>query len=148
MPINLCYAIVVKERNSLGKIISTKAKPVFGSMQKINEMLQTFFKNQKVNVSFIERVNLTDRTLNSRLTRKTITYSKEIEPLKDQMIISAAYYNYCLPHSALKQCLRKNTYGKYSWQERTPAMAENLTSRALSFEELLLFNPNSHYIMT
>lgn len=148
MPDNLYYAVVVKERNSLGKIIRTRPRAIFGSMKDINAMLRTFFKKQKVNVSFIERLNLTDRMLNSRLVRKTITYSKEIEPLRYQLTLSTTYYNFCLPNAALKIPARRDALGRYRWIYRTPAMAEGLTSSIFSFNDLLLFNPNSHHKMT
>jgi len=148
LPKNLYYAIVIKERNSQGKIIRTKPKAVFGSMKNINAMLHSFFKKQKVNVSFIERVNLTGRMLNARLTRKTIAYSKKLEALNCQLILSIAYYNFCLPNSALKLPLRKDASARFCWLHRSPAMAEGLTGKLLSFPELLSFDCNSHYIMT
>ena len=139
LPSNLNYALVEKERNIVGKIISTKPKIIFGSKKNIHNILEGFFKDQKVNVSFIERLNLTKRQHNARLARKSISYSKEINALKYQETISRTYYNFCLEHSTLKVPLRKNEQGKYRWLKRTPAMAENITDHIWSFQELLFF---------
>lgn len=148
MPENVHYSIVVKERNILGKIIKTKPKLIFGSRDKVQEILHSYFKGQKVNISFIERINLTKRQLNSRLARKSISYSKNLEALRYQDILSRTYYNFCLPHSALKIPLRKDWRGRFQWLKRTPAMAENITDHVWGFDELLFFIPKVFHTMT
>lgn len=148
IPKNINYAVVEKTRNSQGKIIMTKPKYVFGTKKKITAMLQSYFKDQKVNVSFIERLNLTNRQHNAKIERKTIAYAKDINSLKDQMILSRTYYNFCREHSSLKTPKRKDDRNRFRWQHRTPAMAENITDHVWSFEELLFFTPNVCHIMT
>jgi len=141
IPQNINYAVVEKTRNSRGNIIMTKPRIVFGTKKKAMKILKSYFKNQKVNISFIERYNLTNRQHNAKIGRKTISYAKDINSLKYQMILARTYYNFCLPHDSLKISVGKYFPGKKYWLKRTPAMAENITEHIWSFEELIFFYP-------
>lgn len=76
----------------------------------------------EVNTSHAERLNLSCRLFNRRLTRHTLGYSKTLSNLRHSMSLFVAFYNFCRVHSAHKQ---------------TPAQAAGLTDRAWTVEELL-----------
>src|SRR5436190_13791134 len=75
-PKNLLYAQVVKQRRK-GRIVKITTKIVFGSKKTIkNKLIQSPVSN-KINISFVERNNLTMRHHNRRLVRRTIAFSKK-----------------------------------------------------------------------
>ncbi|MGV8115881.1 MULTISPECIES: hypothetical protein [Methanothrix] len=55
-----------------------------------------------ISTSYIERLNLTCRQDNNRISRKTIAFSKKAEELDHQMTLYFACYNYCRKHRSLK----------------------------------------------
>jgi hypothetical protein len=60
---------------------------------------------QKVNTSYVERMNLTLRHLVSRLHRKTLCFSKEREYLAYHLHLALAYYHFALYHASLRERL-------------------------------------------
>ncbi len=75
-----------------------------------------------INTSHVERVNLTARLFNRRLTRCTLGYSKTVTNLRHSTALFIAFYNFCRVHHSLKQ---------------TPAMAHKLTDHVWTIKELL-----------
>ena len=64
--------------------------------------------------------------------------------LRQQALLYQAYYNFCLPHTSLRQPLPqprpiKGTGSMKVWQPYTPAMAAGLTDRVWTLREVLLF---------
>ena len=83
--------------------------------------------------AFIERFNLTLRQHVPALGRRVLAYAQSEAGLSRQLALVYLYYNFALPHSALRQA------GPDRRQvERTPAMALGLTDRVWELEELLL----------
>jgi len=67
------------------------------------------------------------------LGRRVLAYAPSVTGLARQLALVHLYYNFCLPHAALRQP------GKgQSQQECAPAMAVRLTDRVWRLEELLL----------
>jgi hypothetical protein len=100
---------------------------------------------QVINTAFMERLNLSIRQHVSALGRKVLAIAKGEVGLNDFLALYQAYYNFCLPHSSLRQPLPRPLPTKGSgsckkWQKRTPAMAAGLTQRLWRMEELLLFS--------
>ena len=98
---------------------------------------------QVINTAFIERLNLTIRQHVAALARKVIQLAKTETGLDNQLALSQGYYNFCLPHATLRLPLpeplpTKGHGSPKKWQQRTPAMAANLTNRLWKLEELLL----------
>jgi hypothetical protein len=68
-----------------------------------------------------------------------------LEPgLIRQAHLGQAYYNFCLPHSALRIRLpepvpTRGTGSPKKWQQCTPAMAAGITSQVWTMQQLLLF---------
>jgi hypothetical protein len=76
--------------------------------------------------------------------RRVSTLCKGEDGLRQQLALYHVYYNFCLPHTTLRQPLLQPepTHGMGSakrWQPRTPAMAAGLTDHVWTLREVLLF---------
>ncbi len=67
----LQYATVYKEHRK-GRVVSVTTRVVFGKAEELLARLRSLGMN-KINTSFVERINLTLRHLVSRLRRKGLT---------------------------------------------------------------------------
>ena len=142
-PPDLRYVQVVKRREH-GHVVAVSHKTIFGNADEIARWLAASPVSTTINTSFVERDNLSWRTLNRRLSRKTLGFSKDIGWLETQLWLSMAYYHLCLPHLSLREALAspQPTRGNGSprkWREVTPAMAAGITDHVWSTEELLGF---------
>jgi hypothetical protein len=77
-PASLCYATVHKVRR-LGRVTSIVIRLIFGTAAVLAAALLASRVSGAVNVSFLERQNLTDRHHNARKRRKTYCFSKSWE---------------------------------------------------------------------
>lgn len=139
-PEGLQYATVHKERKQ-GRVVSVTTQIIYGSREKVEALLKPLA--QKINTSFVERVNLTLRHLVSRLHRKTLCFSKKREYLVYHLHLALTYYHFARYHASLRVKLAEPapTRGNGSlkkWQQRTPAMAAGLTDHRWSLKELLM----------
>ena len=85
-----------------------------------------------------------DSQCNGRLSRKVLSFSKDLTWLEKHLWLSLAYYHFVLPHDSLSQRLSapQPTRGSGSpeqWQPVTPAMAAGLTDHVWTMEELLSY---------
>jgi hypothetical protein len=99
---------------------------VIGSKGQLEEVLFRSEDSEKLNTSFIERLNLTVRQGSAYLNRKSPCHARAGEPLSNHLELLRCYYNFIRPHRGLK-------FGK---ELRTPAMQAGLASRRLSFREI------------
>jgi IS1 family transposase len=99
LPEELNYARVHKERKK-GRVVSVTTKVIYGSKDEIQALLELL--GQKINTSFVERVNLTMRHLVSRLHRKTLCFSKQREYLVYHLRLALAYYHFARHHASLR----------------------------------------------
>jgi len=83
-PPELRYAQVVKHRRK-GRVVSISTRVLFGKEEEIKKLLEASPVSKSVNISFIERNNLTLRQHSRRLTRKTNGFSKDISRLEAQL---------------------------------------------------------------
>lgn len=90
--IDLKYAQLIKIRQE-GRLKEVIKKIVFGED----------IKEELISTSLIERLNLTLRQDNNRISRKTIGFSKKIEGLRKQMNLFFTNYNFCRCHRSLKK---------------------------------------------
>jgi hypothetical protein len=139
----LHYAQVVKRRKS-GRVVEVTTKIIFGSEAAVQARLAASGVSQTINTSFVERNNLTCRQCNGRLSRKVLSFSKDLTWLEKHLWLSLAYYHFVLPHDSLSQRLSapQPTRGSGSpkkWQPVTPAMAAGLTDHVWTMEELLSY---------
>jgi IS1 family transposase len=119
----LKYAQVIKIRAE-GKLKKVVKRIIFG--ENINANM--------ISTSYIERLNLTCRQDNNRISRKTIGFSKKREELKHQMTLYFGYFNYCRPHRSLRY---KDDQGRTKLN--CPAKQAGLIDHVWSMNELLAF---------
>lgn len=138
----LQYVQVVKKRVK-GRVVSVSHRVIYGTLAAITTAL-TNSVGQVINTAFIERFNLSLRQHVPALGRKVLSLAKGEPGLDRQLALVQAYYNFCLPHFALRLPLphpvpTKGNGSLKVWQSRTPAMAASITNHVFRLEELLLF---------
>ncbi len=151
-PPNLCYAVVVKERER-GRIMNVTTRIVYGSEQQVTAALKASPVSSTINTYGVERNNLTIRQHSRRMGRKVNAFSKERDYLEHQLTVAFAYYHFVRPHGGLRQRLpepipTKGPHASYKqWKPVTPAMAAGLTDHVWSMDELLSFRvpPNQSW---
>src|SRR5882762_7262980 len=112
-----------------GKVESVRIKVVYGNTEDVKAKLGC-------HTAYIERTNLTSRTMNGRLVRKTLSFSKELRFLEASSILEDAIYNFTRPVKTLRVEL-PNPSKQARWQQRSPAMAASLTDHIWTVRELL-----------
>jgi IS1 family transposase len=142
-PSNLLYAQVVKQRQG-GRVVQVTKKVIFGSPEAIQACLALSTTSQTINTSFIERNNLTCRQCNGRLSRKVLSFSKDLSWMEKHLWLSLSYYHFVLPHASLAQTLPEPqpTLGTGSPKKSvpvTPAMKAGITDHVWTMEELLSY---------
>jgi hypothetical protein len=121
------YATVHKTR-SKGRVVKVERSLVLGEQDRLIARLENSNSNT-INTSFVERSNLTWRTTNAHLSRKTLCFSKSLQWLKAKFALTVAYYNFVRPHGSLSST--KNPV--------TPAMAAKIITKPFSMNQLLSF---------
>ena len=96
------------------------------------------------NTAFMERLNLSMRQHVAAVGRRVTTLCQGEDGLRQQLALYHVYYNFCLPHTSLRQPLplpepTKGTGAAKQWRPRTPAMAAGLTDHVWTLREVLLF---------
>jgi hypothetical protein len=119
------YLQVVKQREN-GQVIGTELRVIYGNEAEVIALLGK-------STSYIERSNLTSRHFNSRLTRKTLAFSKTIAMHQVAATLEDSYYNLIRPHKSLRQEINAPDR---RWLPRTPAMASALTDHIWTVKEL------------
>lgn len=149
-PPDLCYAVVVKEREN-GRVVEVTTRIVYGTTKQVEAALQASTVSRTINTYGVERNNLTVRQHSRRMGRKVNAFSKDPDYLTHQLTLAFAYYHFVVPHRGLRQRLpralptkgRKGSYKK--WKPVTPAMAAGLTDHVWTMDELLSFRvPPKH----
>ena len=82
--------------------------------------------SEKLNTSFIERLNLFIRHASAYLGRRTLAHARTEERLDDHLALVQWYHNFGRRHAALR-------FGR---EVRTPAEQAGLVSRKLTFRDL------------
>ena len=132
-PASLCHATVHKVRR-LGRVTSIVIRRIFGTAALLVAALLASRCDTAVNVSFLERQNLTDRHHNARKRRKTYCFSKCREAHEAATYFTLYRDNFCWPVRTLR-----TRSPDQSWHQRTPAMAAGLTDHVWSLGEWLKF---------
>lgn len=128
-PEGLNYATVHKTR-ARGRVVAVATRIVMGLLAVVTGLLG----RSKVNTSYVERQNATDRHRNARKGRKTYRFSKAFEAHEAMTHFTMYGYNYCWPVRTLRQKV-----GPRRYRARTPAMAAGLTDHVWSLREWLAF---------
>src|SRR6266849_4390146 len=142
MPLpTLLYAQVVKTVRRR-RLVDVKHRVVFGTIEAVNQVLRPL--GWQINTAFVERINLSLRQHVAAIGRRVTTLCKGEEGLWQRLAVYHVYYNFCLPHSSLRQALplplpTNGTGSAKHWRPCTPAMAAGLTDHVWTLREVLLF---------
>lgn len=117
----LKYAQVIKQRAG-GVLKRVEKRVIFGENIDL----------KMVSTSYVERQNLTCRQDNNRISRKTIGFSKEEDPLDGQMTLYFANFNFCRKHRSLSY-RDENGIKKFN----SPAKQAGLIDHVWCLQELL-----------
>ena len=128
---NWHYLQVVKIHNDYQRVIGLKPRLVWGKSLQANHPLAP-------NVAYVERTHLTSRLMSTRLQRKSLRFSKRLQPLISSAFWCDMVYNLVHSHKSLRQ--PSTTLG-HRWTPRSPAMAAGLTDHLWSVYELLSLVP-------
>ena len=132
VPAGLNYATVHKTSEK-GRVVSVATRVVMGVMG-LMAVVMKLLGGGKVNTSYIERQNATDRHHNARKRRKTYRFSKDWEMHEAMTYYTMYSYNFCWPVRTLRA---RGPGGR--WRQRTPAMVAGLTTRVWSLKEWVSF---------
>jgi len=131
---DLIYGQLVKQKQH-GKLLTLSTRVVLGA-ERLTHLGLT------ISTALVERVNLTLRQALAPLGRKTSSFCKDRERLRQRVVVFQTFYNVARPHMSLRQqlppqaCLRQGAI-RPRWRARTPAMAAGLTDHVWTFRELL-----------
>jgi len=117
-----------------GRVLRSNPRLVFGSRLAFDDAFERT-DSKKPNTSFIERLNLVQRTCCSFLRRRTASPARRIASIQNALEIVRLIYNYVRPHASLRT--RSGV--------QTPAMAAGLLVRPLALLEVLRWRIPSSY---
>ncbi len=117
---------MVKQRRN-GRVIGTRLRVIYGDEEEVIALLGK-------STAYIERSNLTSRTFNSRLGRKTLAFSKLVQMYEASCAWEDTVYNLGRAHKSLR---REVFNEERRWQRRSPALAAGLTNHIWSVEKIL-----------
>lgn len=131
---DLIYGQLVKQKKQ-GKLLTLSTRVVLGA-EHLTHLGLT------ISTALVERVNLTLRQALAPLVRKTSSFCKDRERLRQRVVFFQAFYNVARPHMSLRQPLSMHERTRQGiirprWRARTPAMAAGLTDHVWTFRELL-----------
>ena len=134
-PPELNYVQVVKYRRK-GRVVRIEERLIYGTWEAVNDVLKESPVSSSVNTSFVENSNMVSRHHNRRLTRKTISFSKNNECLVNQFTLFKAYHHFVKPNKGLRV---RDECGRRRWKQRTPAMSAGATDHVWDMGELFHF---------
>jgi hypothetical protein len=130
----LVYGQLVKQKKQ-GKLLTLSTRVVLGA-ERLTQLGLT------ISTALVERVNLTLRQALAPLVRKTSSFCKDRERMRQRVVLFQVFYNMARPHMSLRQPLplhERTCHGAIQprWRQRTPAMAAGMTDHVWTFRELL-----------
>ena len=128
-PVGVVYATVPKHRED-GRVIAVEQRQVFGAPEQLEDVLGESAASRRVNTSFVERQNGTDRGRNARKARKTYRFSKDWQVHEAMTYLTLYSYNFCWCVRTLRV---KDEQGH--WKQRSPALAAGLTDHVWTWSE-------------
>lgn len=129
LPDDVIYATVHKHREN-NRVIAVEQRQIFGSPEGLENVLGASPVSHRVNTSFVERHNATDRGRNARKGRKTYRFSKDWQVHEAMTYLTMYSYNFCWCVRTLRV---KDENGR--WLERSPALAAGLTDHVWTWKE-------------
>jgi hypothetical protein len=128
-PSGMNYATVEKRRLK-GRVVEIVTRVVFGTMAGLAAALARSTASRRINTSFVERQNATDRHRNARKVRKTYTFSKDWAVHEAMTYFTIYSDNFCWPVRTLREPI-----GEGRWRRRTPAMVAGLADHVWTIRE-------------
>jgi IS1 family transposase len=130
----LVYGQLVKQKKQ-GKLLTLSTRVVLGAAR-LTQLGLT------LSTALVERVNLTLRQALAPLARKTSSFCKDRERMRQRVVLFQVFYNMARPHMSLRQPLPLHERIRHGaiqprWRERTPALAAGITDHVWTFRELL-----------
>jgi len=131
---DLVYGQLVKQKKQ-GKLLTLSTRVVLGA----ERLTQLGFT---ISTALVERVTLTLRQALAPLARKTSSFCKDRERLRQRVVFFQAFDKVARPHMSWRWSLPdqdQHILGliQPKWLPRTPAMAAGLTDHVWTFRELL-----------
>lgn len=121
------YLQIIKQREEKENFLGTRRKAIYGDPDELDEIFGQ-------STAYIERSHLTMRTFSSRLTRKGIAFSKNVDMHKASATLEDMYYNFINPLKTLR--LPAEEKSGLKWLPRTPAMAAGLTDHVWTLKDV------------
>ena len=128
---------VIKRRRGR-RLVEVVRRAVWGSAEGIGQVLSRTRTGERINTSYIERLNATFRSRLAALVRRGRGLAHRAPTLASGMYLVGCSYNFCTEHRSLRVAVAEGTR---KWQGRTPAMAAGWTDHVWSLHELLSFRP-------
>lgn len=130
----LVYRQLVKQKKQ-GKLLTLSTRVVLGA-ERLTQLGLT------ISTALVERVNLTLRQALAPLARKTSSFWKDRERMRQRVVLFQVFYTMARLHMSLRQPLplhERTRHGAIQprWRKRTPAMAAGITDHVWTFRELL-----------
>jgi IS1 family transposase len=132
VPPELTYA-TVEERKRRGRVVEILVHLIFGTMAALARALGLSRVSRRVNVSFLERYNATDRHKNARKVRKTYTFSKDWRVHESMTYFTMYSYNFCW---AVRTLAYRDEGGRV--RKKSPAMAAGLADHVWTMREWIM----------
>jgi IS1 family transposase len=126
---DVTYATVHKHREN-NHVVAIEQRLIFGAPERLEEVLGASTVSHRVNTSFVERHNATDRGRNARKVRKTYRFSKDWQVHEAMTYLTMYSYNFCWSVRTLR--VRDE---EQRWRERSPALAAGLTDHVWTWRE-------------
>jgi IS1 family transposase len=128
-PAGMNYATVEKRREK-GRVVEIITRVVFGTLAAVEAALAKSQVSRRINTSFLERQNATDRHHNARKVRKTYTFSKDWRVHEAMTYFTMYSDNFCWIVRTLRERIDEG-----HWRQRTPAMAAGLADHVWTMRE-------------
>ena len=121
---SLAHLQLTKRRRG-GRVVEILSRAAHGSWKRVENELEKLC-HDKPNLSAIERQNGTSRRMNAYLVRKSLAFGRKEESREALGWWSTVVYNFCRAQRGLRVELSR-LEEKRRYEQRTPAMAANLT---------------------
>jgi IS1 family transposase len=137
------YAQVIK-RQRRRRTVEVEQRQIWGLPSEYRTLLKAGGLSGNINISFVERVNLTIRQNVSKLTRRTWGTAQYTTELSEHLYWWLSYYHFSRYHESLRVRIeepiaRKGKQRPKEYRKVTPAVAAGLTDRRWSVMELISF---------
>jgi IS1 family transposase/transposase-like protein len=121
---SLAHLQLIKRRQG-GRVVELRSRVAHGSWKRVEKELEEL-GYEKPNLSAIERQNGTSRRMNAYLVRRSLAFGRKEESREALGWFSTVIYNFCRTQRGLRAPL-SSLEGTRRYEQRTPAMAANLT---------------------